>query len=1036
MPSKIKVESITLNGSTKYMGGRIYYCNFNPSFSEKPNELQINVISDNGQYQTPSINFQTSVRAKIGNLDLGDMYPYKYKNTYSSQGNILQVSFIDPSFILDKIYIGLNSKHGWTDGFSTDMSAMNSQTFAEYLGVPSAESAEGAEGDEGSSDNTTKTSTPSNTQLRKKKTDTFWILGRLFHPCDVNKDNLIDHQEAFNVDPCDPCPTCPEDKYDNRCKELAYTTIFEVAYSFKDLIDAINEFQPKQKSSTITIEAPTGVSSNPIKYEKFYRDYHGNLREVLTSWANDFGLNWYYDVMDKKIKFIDISTQEIQVPIDEIVNKYKSDRLISYEHEVSAENTYQRGAISWYERGGERKSANCSKATTVVLSALYGVDYLGNRSRDTVQGNQINSNTDIVGAILRAYNPLLRDLFWTRKIYGITKSSEAMKYLVDIGELNSSSSSSSTQLGEFPEDGKKGDLRILNEMGNMSILAVVDCNLSKADKEKTEYQRIANAAWNDLVLGLEHTDKLTFVENSGFFIVAKVDEDLLAKRYEMEDELYSFIGKFFIRENLFRLCGMTGNEEFVKNNTNIESADGSANIYSKRDGIGAHPLSQYKYYKSGYLGCVVGTGNYSTIDPAKPVNNKKSTRENPEVNKEIPDSTQGFALQKGTVNNVEVVSLKNTPQEYTNAEGGNGMFSIKKADQTVPRFEQTAIILERTPKWIPEPQTFQENYNENLTKALGHLEWSQFGNGGTPPGSQFLEFVFGFGNTDAFKSGIMKKIKIFAVNTGVFEVYPAFQNDFGIKIKNPLDRIATEERKTLRRVGGKYSPLTPIGLLNNDCHQINLSGNAILKGLPSIITPPHTFVPETKKDLIEKDILSKTENKGGDTATSCDEGLKNERFRIPAYRVYVTQAFDQAVTLPKIQTGVDTLMKCADNVRRLDVLYNKFTDDDFNAFSGRAGGYGCVPNIAHITGMHDAYTGNAFSNTGADDTLSLEIKGLPTIQNYSSEIKKGLESFSIQISDQGISTTLQYSTKIIKGISPDLLKFQNSRSFDRMSKGI
>ena len=46
MPSnKIKVESITLNGSNKYMGGRIYYCSFNPSFSEKPNELQINVIN-------------------------------------------------------------------------------------------------------------------------------------------------------------------------------------------------------------------------------------------------------------------------------------------------------------------------------------------------------------------------------------------------------------------------------------------------------------------------------------------------------------------------------------------------------------------------------------------------------------------------------------------------------------------------------------------------------------------------------------------------------------------------------------------------------------------------------------------------------------------------------------------------------------------------------------------------------------------------------------------------------------------------------
>jgi hypothetical protein len=117
-------------------------------------------------------------------------------------------------------------------------------------------------------------------------------------------------------------------------------------------------------------------------------------------------------------------------------------------------------------------------------------------------------------------------------------------------------------------------------------------------------------------------------------------------------------------------------------------------------------------------------------------------------------------------------------------------------------------------------------------------------------------------------------------------------------------------------------------------------------------------------------------------------------------------------------------------------MYNKFTDDDFNAFSGKGGGYGCIPNTAYITGIHTAYTGNAFSNLNPDDTLSIEIKGLPDISDYAGEIKKGLESFNIQISEQGISSSIQYSTKVIRGISPDLLKFQNSRSFDRMSRGI
>ena len=626
--SKQKIKSITLNGSDRYMGGRIYYCNFNPSFSEKPSELQVNVISENGSYQKPAINFTTSVKAKIGDLDLGDMYPYKYKNRYSSQGNILEVYFIDPSLILDKIFIGLNSKHGWAKKLEADNAKMNSQTFAEWLGVPDPNKKD-------SSSSSSATSTKDEDNLMYKKTDNFWILGRLFHPCDENKDNLIDHQEAYNVDPCDPCPNCPEDKYDNRCKELAYTTIFEVAYSFKDLMDAIKKFQPKQGSVSINIEQP---QLDQTKLTKFYRDYFGTLREVLTRWANDFGLNWYYDIKDKKIKFIDISTQEIQVKVNEIVNGYKAEKLISYEHEVTAENTFQRGAISWYERGGERKSSDCSKATTFVLSALYGTDYLGNRSRDTMKGDKINSNTDIVGSILRAYNPLLRDLFWTRKIYDITTSKKAMDYLMEFGQIDTSSSSSSLQLGQFPgdEDTDKQNKKIMHEMGDMSILAVIDCNLEKADKERTPYQKLANAAWNDLVKSMEAFEGLNFIKNSGFFVVAKVNEDSLQKRYDMEDELYNFLGKFYIREHLFRLCGITGNEEFIKANTNIESADGTANIYSKKDGIGSHPLSQYKYYKSGYLGCVVGTGNLSKInDVAPPVKPQKGT-----VNSSVPGNTQ------------------------------------------------------------------------------------------------------------------------------------------------------------------------------------------------------------------------------------------------------------------------------------------------------------------------------------------------------------------------------------------------------------
>ena len=1010
MSTKNKVEAITLNGSNQYMGGKIYFCSFSPNFSEKPSEVQVNVISENGTYSKPNINFSAPVKVKIGKLDLGDMYPYKYKNRYSSQGNILEVSFIDPSFILDKIFVGLIGKHGWSTTFAKEIKESNEKTFSEALGIPSSSSSSSSSG------------VGEGTDIYHRVTDNFWLIGRQFHPCDENKDNVITHQEAYNVDPCDPCPSCPEDKYENRCKELAYTTIFEVGYCFQDLIDTVSSFKIKQGSTDITLETPQGLTIDQLN--KFYRDYHGPLREVLTAWANDFGLNWYYDIKDKKIKFIDISSKEIQVDVKTTIAKYDKKSLISYDHEVSAENTSQRGAISWYERGGERKSADCSKANTVILSALYGADYLGNRSRTLLKGDDINSNTDIMGSILRAYNPLLRELFWQRAVYKMNKSSDLIDYINDfsIGAGSSSSSSSSVPFGSFGDDNyeyQSSNNKILPELGDMQILAVIDCGLSKTDKEKTTFQKFANAQYEDLTRSMNTYDRIKFIQNSGFFVVAYINEDTLAKRYDMEDELYSFLGKFFIREHLFRLCGITGNDEFVKNNTNLESADGTATIYSKKDGIGSHPLSKYKFYKSGYLGCIVGSGNVSTTDPKS--------------NKGAIGQSQGFQMQERQANGINTVQLQETPQKYVDAGGSAGsMISPEKGKESMSRFEQTAIILEREPKWYPEVQLFQDQYNDYINKNLSQMEWKLFGNNGMPPGSDWVTTAFG-GNTGFLKSGIAGSIKVFVVETGDFPVYPLFQEDFGSTYSHPIDQTATASRKMLRRVGGKYSPQTPIGLLNNTCHKINFGKS---KTLPEIYTPPHTFVKSTKKDLIEKDILSETKSQGaGGGAKSCDVGLGKEPHRVPAYRVYVSQSFSQAVTLPKIQTGVFSNMKCDTAVRNLNVSYTKLTDDDFKSYTG-SNGYGCIPDTRYLDGINNAYTGNVFSNTVPDDSLNIEIKGLPDLQDYAQEIKQGLDSVNIQISDQGINSTLQYSTKMVKGISSDLLKFQNSRRFDKNARGI
>jgi hypothetical protein len=68
------------------------------------------------------------------------------------------------------------------------------------------------------------------------------ILGRELHPCDVNKDGSLSSNEIKSYDPCDPCPNCPTDKYDknDRCDQLSYLKVFDVAYTFDELIDGLH----------------------------------------------------------------------------------------------------------------------------------------------------------------------------------------------------------------------------------------------------------------------------------------------------------------------------------------------------------------------------------------------------------------------------------------------------------------------------------------------------------------------------------------------------------------------------------------------------------------------------------------------------------------------------------------------------------------------------------------------------------------------------------------------------------------------------
>ena len=128
-------------------------------------------------------------------------------------------------------------------------------------------------------------------------------------------------------------------------------------------------------------------------------------------------------------------------------------------------------------------------------------------------------------------------------------------------------------------------------------------------------------------------------------------------------------------------------------------------------------------------------------------------------------------------------------------------------------------------------------------------------------------------------------------------------------------------------------------------------------------------------------------------------------------------------------------MECSPQVRSFEVNYLNLSDDDFFAFTGSGAHYGCIPNVYKINEIHSAYTGTSYSNLNVDYGVVVQSKKVPEINDISSEIKRGLSNLEIQLSENGILSTITYNTKLIKSIYSDLLKFKNTRSFGNVARG-
>ena len=349
-----KIEEIIVNGvSGEIFGAYIYGSNLELGFSESPTKLTLNIVKEQGDFTSFSNSLLTSYEVKIGSLVLSKMYLYSYEISRSVGQKVATLNFLDGSFILDKIFVGLVNRHGAT-GYGPETP----------FSVPAI------------------CLTCDGSQIVPR---TGTVYRTIFSGLEVNVDplrggSIILGQEQFVEGACD---------------------IPDVAYNFTQLLDAIS----KAGLSTYNF-----VDINP----KYYQSYVGSLREVLSNWCADFGYSFYWDLTQNGIKAIDLKISvdyinDIKKIVDDNtklgVAKTNDSTLAieSFNESSTLEGTVTQKFISRYLKPFRSKSSNSTNINT--------------RSFTNIKPERFNVNSnDIARAVLGKYSDNARTVFCMKNI--------------------------------------------------------------------------------------------------------------------------------------------------------------------------------------------------------------------------------------------------------------------------------------------------------------------------------------------------------------------------------------------------------------------------------------------------------------------------------------------------------------------------------------------------------------------------------------------------------------------------------------------
>jgi hypothetical protein len=338
------IETVKVNNLVgRAFNGYIYACNVSIGFSESPTKVILNIVSENAfdDFSNDIYDFNLGsnlYKIEIGSLIFEDLSLISAEETYEVGKHFATLTFLDKSYILDKIFVGLINRHG-KEGIVDKEYQFNIKVMCEDCSVLP------------------------NFNGKVKEQDVM-----IKRTLNVGKYAEISQKGGYIL-------LGEEEFVENKCD------LPDINYNFTSLATILKE----SLGTVLTVDS----SINQVDLNRDYRQaYIGSLREVLSNWCSDFGFTFYYDFRSKSIKFIDLRSPINNVSaIKNEILKYRnatssSPSENSYTQKIiykkTIEDTYDQNHISYYVKSAQTKEKTYNKYypyrfSPLTLSHVFGL---------------------------------------------------------------------------------------------------------------------------------------------------------------------------------------------------------------------------------------------------------------------------------------------------------------------------------------------------------------------------------------------------------------------------------------------------------------------------------------------------------------------------------------------------------------------------------------------------------------------------------------------------------------------------------------